>query len=359
MSRMNLPGSSGQSVRGLLSLILALAACSPDGQNPVSPADQAFAADGLRRECFGHDQDCGVSRNGRIAFSRFNDGQNAWALFSAKPDGSDPQPLTVPEYSVFDDVSSDWSPDGSTIVFERDYLSGISPQFFRVNFDGTGLSQLFDCAGRCLGVSEPRYSPEGGRIAFAEANGDDNALSVGIWIMNAEGGNRRQITQRNVPYASEDHAPTWSPDGRRLAFTRTYYGALPSAKQAVFVCNVDGSALHRITAWELNAVVSDWSPDGKRILFTSHYDIEPTGQEQLYVVSPDGSGVTQVRPRGLASGSNILGRYSPDGRSIVFQHLNDPYPAMPLYTMNLDGSGVTLVSSPEFGYQYPSWGTHP
>jgi Tol biopolymer transport system component len=355
MRRLTFPGAPGQDGLLILSSLLILSACTPDSPDPASPIDPGASAS--RQGCAWRGADCPTAANGRIAFSRFVDEKNVWALFMARSDGSDAEPLTVPENSEFDDVSADWSPNGSGVIFERDYVSGISQQLFRVNADGSDLIQLFDCAGRCLGVSDPVYSPDGEWIAFDEANGDDNAVSVGIWVMNAEGGSQSQVTQRRAPYTSEDHVPSWSPDGRRIAFTRSYYQAEPAPRQAVFVCNIDGSDVHRITSWQLNAFAPDWSPDGKLILFTSHYDIEPTGREQLYTIRPDGSGMTKVAPRGLAQGSNLLGRFSPDGRKIVFQHANDPYPSMPLYTMNLDGSLVALVSSPEFSYEYPAWGT--
>jgi Tol biopolymer transport system component len=359
MGTLNTPWVPGRIATLALASLLVTTACNPDSPDLASPIDPSASAEASRQGCAWHVGDCTTAANGRIAFSRFVDDKNAWSLYSARSDGSDVQQLTIPENGVFDDVAAEWSPDGSEVTFERDYLSGISQQLFRVNADGSSLTQLFDCAGRCLGVSDPVYSPDGRWIAFDEANGDDNAVSVGIWVMNREGGGQRQITQRRAPYTSEDHVPSWSPDGRRIAFTRSYYQAVPAPKQAVFVCNLDGSNLHRITPWQLNASAPDWSPDGKAILFTSHYDIEPSGQEQLYTIRPDGSGMTKVAPRGLAQGSNLLGRFSPDGRKIVFQHLNDPYPSMPLYTMNLDGSRVTLVSSPGFSYEYPAWGTHP
>ena len=342
-----------------LPLLLVLWACSPDSPGPTDPT---AATEASRPGCFGGDRDCASTKNGRIAYSRFID-YTGFAIFSAKADGSDVLQLTTPQPDVFDDQAPDWAPDGSTVIFERDFQGGLSQQLYRVNADGSGLTQLFNCAGRCLGVSSPVYSPDGRRIAFDEANGDDSYVSVGIWFMNPDGSNQRQITNRQFPSTSEDHGATFSPDGRQIAFTRSYYDAQPAAKQAVFVCNIDGSDLHRITPWQLNGSEADWSPDGKRILFASHYDIEPAGQEQLYTVRPDGSGMAVVTPVGLGEPSNIEGKFSPDGRKIIFTH-RVPDPSNPiqtslLYTMNADGSNVVLVAFLDEWYQTPEWGTHP
>jgi len=336
-----------------LPLLLVLSACNPDSPTPTDPT---VASEVSRQDCFGRARDCVSAKNGRIALSRFDEAMNAWVLFSAKSDGSDLQQLTVPENGVFDDVASDWAPDGSAVIFERDYLSGISQQLFRVNADGSGLTQLFECAGRCLGVSSPVYSPDGTRIAFDEANGDDSYVSVGIWFMNPDGSNQRQITNRQFPSTSEDHGATFSPDGRTIAFTRSYYDAQPAAKQAIFVCNIDGSDVRRITSWQLNGAAADWSPDGRTILFSAHYDIGQDGSEQLFTVRPDGSGLRPVTPDGLGQPSNQQGKFSPDGQKIIFAHVNDPWPSQQIYTMNLDGSGVALVGSSE---RDPNWGTHP
>jgi len=355
------PARAGRLARWGLPVLLAMSACNPDSQNPVSPTDAAVSAEASRLGCSGHERDCRSAANGRIAYSRWVD-NTGMAIFSAKADGSDVLQLTTPQLGVFGDVAPDWSPNGSTLLFERDF-AGLSQQLYRVNADGGGLTQLFDCAGRCLGVSDPVYSPDGKTIAFDEANGDDSYVSVGIWFMNPDGSNQRQITNRRFPSTSEDHMATFSPDGRQMAFTRSYYNAQPAAKQAVFVCNVDGSDLRRITPWQLNGGAADWSPDGRTILFSAHYDIGQDGTEQLFTVRPDGSGVRQLTPIGLAEPSNIEGKFSPDGRKIIFTHRapnpTDPIPFSLTYTMNADGSNVVLVAFADDWYQQPAWGTHP
>jgi len=347
-----------------LPLLLLISACNAD--NSISPAapDAAAPLDDTelsRHDCFSHHNDCASARNGRIAFSHFID-PVGFAIFSAAPDGSDLQQLTTPDNNIFDDVYPDWSPDGSNIIFERDYLADYTHQFFRINADGTGLTQLFICDGRCLGVANPVYSPDGRRIAFAQATGDETTFTVGMWIMNADGSNRVQVTQRVAGSGTEDQGATWSPDGHRLAFTRINDSAEPVGHQAIFVGDVNGTDAHRITPWDLNASATTWSPDGRQILITSHYDIGQDGQEQLYTVRPDGSGLARVRPRGLDQLGNMAAKFSPDGRKIVFTHRTDlttyPFIIFDAYTMNADGSDVTKVSFLNDFYLYPDWGTH-
>jgi Tol biopolymer transport system component len=181
-----------------------------------------------------------------------------------------------------------------------------------------------------------------------------------MWIMNADGSNPTQVTQRRPGSGSQDQFAAWSPDGRRLAFYRLNDSAEPVGRAAIFITNVDGGDIHRITPWQLNALNADWSPDGRLIIFSAHYDIEPTGHEQLYVVHPDGSGLEQVNPAGLGHLGNYQGSFSPDGRKIIFLH-KDPAStdgSSVVYTMDLDGRNVTRVSFVAGDYQYLAWGTH-
>ena len=170
-----------------------------------------------------------------------------------------------------------------------------------------------------------------------------------------------QITQPDLPTVTENYTPSWSLDGRRLVFTQANLVAQPLGRQAIFVANVDGGAMHRITPWALDATDADWSPDGTQILVTSHHDIVDPGKEQLYMVRPDGSRLVKVIPAGLADPANIGGKFSPDGKKIVFRHEIDSGigdPDSQAYTMNVDGSNVRQVSFLDVFVDAPNWGTH-
>ncbi len=85
-----------------------------------------------------------------------------------------------------------------------------------------------------------------------------------------------------IPLEGVSYDPAWSPHGDRIAFVSQAPG-----NDEIFVMNVDGSGLHRLTvnerAWDRHP---SWSPDGTRIVFYSNRD---TGRRQIWVMNADGS----------------------------------------------------------------------
>ncbi len=124
--------------------------------------------------------------------------------------------------------------------------------------------------------------------------------------MNADGSGLRRLTRG----PAWDGGPAWSPDGRKIAFTRTIPPGEGSGpwQSDVYVINVDGSGERNLTG---DGVSSGpvWSPDGQKIAFTSWRD----GKPGIYVMNADGSG----RRRLMRNGGG-LPSWSPDGRKIAF-----------------------------------------
>jgi Tol biopolymer transport system component len=347
-------------------LLLVLSACNENSASPVGPPASASALLAGKDGCFGRHDDCGQPRNGRMAWPSLT--PTGIAIFSAEPDGSDLRQLTVANDPVFDDNEPDWSPDGSKIIFLRQYnCDTCRYQIFGINADGRNLNQLGGCTGDCVSDLDPSFSPDGRRVAFSRFFGpigpDGNAADGGIWIMKADGSDPRQITQRRLPTTSEDHQPRWSPDGTKLVFMRLNTHVEPIGGEAIFVVNADGSDARRITPWALNAFVPDWSPDGRLILLSAPENATPSVPMELYTVHPDGSGLKKIMPQGIDTPPDFnpvvaaLGRFSPDGRRIVFFHQETANSV--LYKMNLDGSDLVRLTPPGANPDGPAWGTHP
>lgn len=181
-----------------------------------------------------------------------------------------------------------------------------------------------------------------GRIFYASSEG---GAADSIWVMKADGSDRRQLAQGIKPDPS--------PDGRRVAFVRDPEEcyADPTAGKAdcaeIWVMNDDGSGQRRLGLGDS----PDWSPDGGRIAFTKWRE-SPNGD--VHIMNADGSGV-----RKLARGETTAGmrpRWSPDGRWIA---LTSPpegdYGCSGIYITEVDGPGERWLPKPGCYIGTPNW----
>jgi TolB protein len=302
-----------------------------------------------------------TSLQGRIAWQGFLDqNQTTAAIFSANAEGTNVRQLTHPNHGVQDSFP-DWSPDGSKIIFDRESPS--SDAIFIMNADGTGLIEVGSdtCTGACLGNSDPSWSPDGSKILFEQAEGpilpSDIATQVGLWVMNADGTHPVQLTQLQTPTSSEDSQPAWSPDGKRIVFTRINTTAEHFNEQALFIISRDGTGLKQMTSWELAAGGAQWSPDGKRILFQSFGSFPDGSTPQLYTIFPDGTHLVQL----TTNERNSWPAWSPDGTKIIFVHRATTGQDLNahLYEMNADGGGLIQITWNDLWQLQPAWGPRP
>jgi Tol biopolymer transport system component len=302
--------------------------------------------------------------NGRIAFTRYTDGTRSHgAIFTIGANGREERRLTRPPFGSAD-YQADWSPDGARLVFQREYQT--KPyETFVVNANGSDLRQVDPGCPAGIPATQiceenlPAWSPDGRRLAFNWAFGKlkqirgEEWIEVGaIGVMDADGGNVRQLTQLKRPTTSEDSEPVWSPDGRRIAFVRLNSTAQPQDRQAVFVMNADGSGIRRVTPWSLDAGDHpDWSPDGTRILFRAP---EGGAVTSLYTIRPDGTGLRRVT-RFAPSVEVLSASYSPDGRWIVLSRTGRAHQP-DLFVIRPDGSGLRRVTNTTAWDSAPDWG---
>ena len=244
-----------------------------------------------------------------------------------------------------------WSPDGTKIVFSFGLgrFRGDVTDIYIMDANGANRTNL--TKGRHKQNSLPAWSPDGTKIAFTSYR-DHNGE---IYVMNAGGKNLKNLTL----HLDSDTCPTWSPDGSKIAFwSRQVAGGVLSLSD-IFVMDADGANRINLTQ---NPRASNrtpsWSPDGSKIAYAAARNVnrvDPWNANlDIFVMNADGTNPVRLTEDGRA---NWLPSWSPDGKRIVFERtmLNDPIYA-DIYVMNADGTGlVNLTQTPIVGEWDPAW----
>ena len=139
------------------------------------------------------------------------------------------KPMFVPVDQAYDMA---WSPDGRQLAFvnwNRDQQTG--RDIYVINVDGTDLRQLTDHPGH---DRWPAWAPNGRQIAFHSTRNNLKNNSGGIFLMDTDGKNVKELTNGDETY------PSWSPDGKRIAFW------VWDGKKRIGIMDADGHHLELI-----------------------------------------------------------------------------------------------------------------
>jgi Tol biopolymer transport system component len=239
-------------------------------------------------------------------------------------------------------------------------LSDSHDLIYKADTNGAAVRRLSRCAGNCLGDGSPTYTRSGAKIAFERAFGpvtNDNAAAVAILTMNADGSGLRQLTQTKKPTSTEDHTPSWSPDGKRIAFQRYNTTAQPASLSAIYVMNADGTQLRRLTPRSIDASNPRWSRDGTRIAFNDYAEDIPNKSANVYTIRTDGTGLRKVTYYTGGTKRAFVNDWSPDGRQIVYHVIGDA--VNDLYVVNADGTNTHALThlGPKANPRHSTWGT--
>jgi TolB protein len=183
----------------------------------------------------------------------------------------------------------------------------------------------------------------GGRMAFVREQNSTNY----IYLMEVDGADKGANPVRLTNDAEAENFPSWSPDGKRIAYQRDFNGS------AVYVINVDGTGQQRLSPAPGFDVTPSWSPDGTQIVYARLYSApEPNmpPMTDIRIMNADGTGDRAVLSATLFS---VEPRWSVNNQLVFMSMMNGP--TLQIYVMNADGSGLLQITNVAANNGDPVW----
>jgi eukaryotic-like serine/threonine-protein kinase len=163
-------------------------------------------------------------------------------------------------------------------------------------------------------------SPDGNWLVY-----DSNRSGTQhIFKIRVSGGAPVQLTRDSV----DDFLPAWSPDGRQIA-----YHSWRGGNRDIYVVSADGREPSVATGYPGHEMYPEWSPAGQELLFIA----DRGSRWELYAIKRTNSGWSA--PRQITTDFGYNGRWSPDGKTVVYVSLIDTT----LHVANADGTGARLL----------------
>lgn len=234
-------------------------------------------------------------------------------------------------------------------------------------------------------IADPQMAPDGSQVTFVRVtvNAKEDRYDTALWVVPASGG----VQPRQLTAGPRDASPRWSPDGRRLAFTRATEKDGKVQPTQVYVLDMQGGEARPVTDLPRGASAPSWSPDGGTIAFSSQMlpkdapskeaaptppphqsDVrvitkatyrsngagytDPERRSHLWTVAVPEPGATLATPRPLTSGAfdESLAVWSPDGSALLFTSVRTPEPyyedeGAALYAVSSSGGDIRKLGS--------------
>lgn len=206
--------------------------------------------------------------------------------------------------------------------FSRDrqwvtYVSYPERTLWRSDLSGGRRLQLTSLP---LQVGCPRFSPDGKKIAF---NARMPGRQLKVYLLQAEGGTPEELVRDD----QAQYAPTWSPDGNRLAFVGD--SEVRSGSEGIYMLDLRTNQVSRLPKSE-DLYFPNWSPDGRHIVANR--------QRSAHLFDFDTQTWTQI-----AKNANALVRcWSQDGK---FLYLVKWEPDVPFFRMRISDRKLEPVGS--------------
>jgi Tol biopolymer transport system component len=223
----------------------------------------------------------------------------------------------------------EWSPDGQKLLYvsASENPERLDPAVLRgtksllsavyvLDLPSGERKRLTDFGLNCSGA----WSPDNAHLALSLGSGSGSDL----YVVNLNNGQTRRITD------SQDIniAPSWSPDGKTIAYVCM---GSPGKDKDAGIYRVDSGGANKLRIFDRMAYKAAWSPDGKSVLVQS-----ATG---IYLIPAFGGQATELY---TGRGRPLDAVFSPDGRKILFRSNHED--AWQLYSVDLKGGNLRRVT---------------
>jgi TolB protein len=221
-----------------------------------------------------------------------------------------------------------FSPDGRYLAYVS-YKSGVANVVVRSAEGGLVGGTNFNST-----TSSPSISP-GGQLAFSSAISNDGSMEIYVSNLDGSGPRRLTRTQKGI-----NISPRWNPrTGREIAFISNRGGS-----PQIYVMDSSGANQRPLLSRGGHADSPSWSPDGRYIAFTHG----GAGSFQIFVADVASGQLLQLTSRGR----NESPTWSPDGRHLAFQ--SNRSGRWEIWQTHIDGTGQRQVT--RGGGRLPTWG---
>ena len=254
------------------------------------------------------------------------------------------EPSGKPGSPTASSVSSAPSAQRGRIVFNRGDVGAGEGSLYTMNSDGSDVTLLFE-----RGASNARWAPDGSTISFFCC---DDGMAAHFIDPDTED---FRETAPPDPVLEIHCGFAWSPDGNRLPCES--YGVDDPKRNGIYTIRVsDGGGLTRLTSNPGGGdIPGDYSPDGKRLVFVRLKNDRPVG---IFVVNVDGSGLRRLTPQKMVlDESGFAGSWSPSDDILIVAHEGAGGPKR-IWIVNVEGGAprpLPIKLTCEFGCYSPSW----